>query len=140
MIWFGVISILPDIVRAGAGWGVFGRAINQGVVQLDLFDPRRHTSDRHQTVDDRPYGGGPGMVMMVQPMLAAISEARETAARLQISAPVIHLSPQGERLDQKLVKELAELPGMILACGRYEGLDQCPKLLCQIESRRLAGD
>ena len=64
------------------------------------------------------------MVMMVQPMLAAISEARETAARLQISAPVIHLSPQGERLDQKLVKELAELPGMILACGRYEGLDE----------------
>ncbi len=124
-MWFGVISIMGDLVRAGTGAGVFGRAVDQGTVAVDLFDPRRHTRDRHQTVDDRPYGGGPGMVMMVEPLLATIAEARSAArARLDQEVPVVYLSPQGERLSQELVKEFAELPGLILLCGRYEGVDE----------------
>ena len=123
-MWFGVISILPEMVSAASSQGVFSRAVEQGIVELDVFDPRRHASDRHRTVDDRPYGGGPGMVMMVEPLLASISEARQAAAARQIEAPVVYLSPQGERLTQTLVKELAELPGLILLCGRYEGIDE----------------
>jgi tRNA (guanine37-N1)-methyltransferase len=124
-VWFGVITILGDLLRAGTAGGVFARAVEQGVVTLDVFDPRRHTRDRHQTVDDRPYGGGPGMVMMVEPLLAAIGEARDAArGRLGGEVPVVYLSPQGERLDQQLVKEFAELPGLILLSGRYEGIDE----------------
>jgi tRNA (guanine37-N1)-methyltransferase len=122
-MWFGVVSILHDIVRAGCAGGVFGRAVAQGAVRLELFDPRAHTRDRHQTVDDRPYGGGPGMVMMVEPLLAAIREARQRAAVVGVDAPVVHLTPQGERLDQDLVSELSGLGGLILVCGRYEGVD-----------------
>lgn len=124
-MWFGVITIMGDLVRAGTQAGVFSRALAQGVVALELFDPRRHTRDRHQTVDDRPYGGGPGMVMMVDPLLATIAQAQDAAEqRLGRAAPVVYLSPQGERLDQQLVKEFAELPGLILLSGRYEGIDE----------------
>jgi tRNA (guanine37-N1)-methyltransferase len=123
-MWIGVISILPEMVSAASSQGVFKRALDQGIIELEVFDPRQHANDRHRTVDDRPYGGGPGMVMMVEPMLASISEARLKAAARQIEAPVVYLSPQGERLTQDLVKELAELPGLILLCGRYEGIDE----------------
>lgn len=123
-MWFGVISIMTEMIATASRTGVFGRAIEQEIVSLDLFDPRAHASDRHQTVDDRPYGGGPGMVMMVAPLLAAIAEARAVAAGRAIEAPLIYLSPQGERLDQKMVKEYAELPGLILLSGRYEGIDE----------------
>ncbi len=123
-MWFGVISIMTGMISEASRTGVFGRAIDQNLVSLDLFDPRRHTTDRHQTVDDRPYGGGPGMVMMVAPLLAAISAATAEADRRGVTAPVVYLSPQGERLDQKMVKEFAEMPGLILLCGRYEGIDE----------------
>jgi len=123
-MWFGVVSILPEIIRAVSRNGVFGRAVEQGIVGLDLFDPRTHTRDRHKTVDDRPYGGGPGMVMMVEPLLAAVDEARRRAEQLNIEVPVVYLSPQGEKLDQEMVKEFAGLPGMILISGRYEGIDE----------------
>ncbi len=123
-MWFGVISIMTEMIATASRTGVFGRAIEQDIVSLDLFDPRNHTSDRHQTVDDRPYGGGPGMVMMVAPLLAAIAEARAVAAARSIEAPLIYLSPQGERLDQQMVKKYAELPGLILLSGRYEGIDE----------------
>ena len=123
-MWFGVISIMTEMIAQASRTGVFGRAIDQGILSLDLFDPRTHTSDRHQTVDDRPYGGGPGMVMMVAPLLAAIDEARTAAAGRRIEAPLIYLSPQGEQLDQRMVKEFADLPGLILLSGRYEGIDE----------------
>jgi tRNA (guanine37-N1)-methyltransferase len=114
------------MITAASAAGVFGRAVAQGILDLALFDPRRHTTDRHQTVDDRPYGGGPGMVMMVEPLLASITEARQAAAdRLGGEpVPVVYLSPQGERFDQQLAKEFAEVPGLILVCGRYEGIDE----------------
>ncbi|HEY5646680.1 MAG TPA: tRNA (guanosine(37)-N1)-methyltransferase TrmD [Pseudomonadales bacterium] len=126
-MWFGVVSIMGELIGAGSSAGVFGRAIDQGIVELEVFDPRRHTRDRHQTVDDRPYGGGPGMVMMVDPLLAAIEEARAAARdRLgeRANVPVVYLSPQGEQLDQNLVKYFTELPGLILISGRYEGVDE----------------
>lgn len=135
-MWFGVVSIMPDMIRGATSQGVFSRAVDQGVVAMDLFDPRRHTADRHQTVDDRPYGGGPGMVMMVEPLLAALNEARAVAAGRGITAPVVYLSPQGERLNQQLVKEFAGLPGLILLCGRYEGVDE--RILEQAVDRQLS--
>jgi tRNA (guanine37-N1)-methyltransferase len=123
-MWFGVISIMTEMIAGASRSGVFGRAIEQEIVSLDLFDPRRYTTDRHQTVDDRPYGGGPGMVMMVAPLLAAMAEARSVADRRGIEAPVVYLSPQGERFDQTMVKEFADMPGLILLSGRYEGIDE----------------
>ena len=124
-MWFGVVTIMGDLIRAGTQTGVFSRALAQGVVTVDVFDPRRHTRDRHQSVDDRPYGGGPGMVMMVEPLLAAIAEARSAGrARLDRDTPVVYLSPQGARLDQQMVKEFAEMPGLVLLSGRYEGIDE----------------
>jgi tRNA (guanine37-N1)-methyltransferase len=123
-MWFGVVTILPEIIRAATAGGVFARALAQDVIALDVFNPRDHASDRHQTVDDRPYGGGPGMVMLVEPLLAAIDTARDRARTLGIQAPVVHLSPEGKRLNQQLVNELAELEGLVLICGRYEGIDE----------------
>lgn len=123
-MWFGVVSIMTEMLAASSRAGVFGRAIEQGIVTLELFDPRNHTRDRHQTVDDRPYGGGPGMVMMADPLRASIAEARLRAEAAAVTAPLVYLSPQGERLDQNMVKEFAEKPGLILLSGRYEGIDE----------------
>ncbi|MEM8768442.1 MAG: tRNA (guanosine(37)-N1)-methyltransferase TrmD [Pseudomonadota bacterium] len=122
--WFGLISIMPALIEQISEYGVFGRALKQGGLDLEVFDPRRHTVDRHQTVDDRPYGGGPGMVMLTEPLLAAIGEARAAAAGRGVDAPVVYLTPTGERLDQDLVKEFAQCPGLILLSGRYEGIDE----------------
>jgi tRNA (guanine37-N1)-methyltransferase len=127
-MWCGLVSLFPGMIRTAAAAGVLGRAIETGVVSLETFDPRDHAADRHRSVDDRPYGGGPGMVMMVEPLRCAIEAARAGAQRAlaegAASVPVIYLSPQGERLDQRGVRRLARLPGMILVAGRYEGVDE----------------
>ena len=122
-MWVGIVSLFPEMF-ATATHGVLGRALDQGVVDLEVFNPRDFTLDKHRTVDDRPYGGGPGMVMMVEPLTAAIHAARQAAGAKAIVAPVIYLSPQGARLDQSKVKSLAALDGMILLAGRYEGIDE----------------
>ena len=140
-MWFGVISIMTEMLAAASRAGVFGRAIEQQIVSLDLFDPRRHTTDRHQTVDDRPYGGGPGMVMMADPLLATIEEARKAASQNGLEhadVPVIYLSPKGERFDQSMVKIFAEMPGLILLCGRYEGIDE--RVLREVDDMVSIGD
>jgi len=124
IVWMAIVSILPELITSAGSKGVFGRAVEQGVVDLSVYDPRSYTTDRHRTVDDRPYGGGPGMVMMVEPVLAAIEDAKSVARTQGIQAPVIYLSPQGDRLDQQLIHDLAALPGMILLCGRFEGVDE----------------
>jgi tRNA (guanine37-N1)-methyltransferase len=116
-----VVTLFPDMVRALPGFGVVGRAQESGLLDLAVWNPRDYTHDRHRTVDDRPYGGGPGMVMKVEPMRDAIEAARAAAGA---GGPVIHLTPQGRRLDQRGVEYLAGLPGMILLAGRYEGLDE----------------
>jgi tRNA (guanine37-N1)-methyltransferase len=135
-MWFGVVSLFPDMFRIATDSGVLGRAVANGVLQLELFNPRDFSTDRHRTVDDRPYGGGPGMLMMAEPLLAAIDAARsgwrQAATGVEPSqdpgprhaARVIYLSPQGSRLDQARVQALAAEPGLILVAGRYEGIDE----------------
>ncbi len=117
---FGVVTIFPELVQALSGFGVVGRAFREGLAELLCWDPRVFTADRHRTVDDRPYGGGPGMVMKPEPVVAAIRAAR---AELP-GAKVIYLTPGGRRLDQAGVLELASREALILLAGRYEGIDQ----------------
>jgi tRNA (guanine37-N1)-methyltransferase len=102
-------------------YGITGRAIKNGLLRLRVWNPRDFTEDRHCSVDDRPYGGGPGMVLMAGPSARAIEQARREQAA---GAKVIYLSPQGRRLDDRGVRELAARPGLILLCGRYEGVDE----------------
>lgn len=115
-----VITLFPEMVRVCASHGIQGRAIENGLLELQTWNPRDYTADRHRGVDDRPYGGGPGMVMQVQPLRAAIQAARETAT----AAPLIYLSPQGARFDQRKAQQLAGLERIILLAGRYEGVDE----------------
>lgn len=116
-----VVTLFPEMLDAITGSGITGRAAERGLLEIYRWNPRDFTIDRHRTVDDRPYGGGPGMVMMVEPMQKAIQQARNNAPE---GAPVIHLSPQGRRLNQAALHELAELPGLILVASRYEGVDE----------------
>ena len=115
-----VVTLFPDLFEIATRYGVTGKAVQRGVVELGLWNPRDYTFDRHRSVDDRPYGGGPGMVMMVQPLRDAIRAARSAVP----NSKVIYLSPQGRRLDQAAVREMAGREGMILVAGRYEGIDQ----------------
>jgi tRNA (guanine37-N1)-methyltransferase len=119
MKW-GVITVFPTMVADALAHGVIGRAMQRGLVNIITFNPRVHATDLHQTVDDRPYGGGPGMLMKVETLRASIAEARQTLPE----ASVIYLSPQGEPLTQSVVQDLAERPEVILVCGRYEGIDE----------------
>ncbi len=116
---FDVISLFPEMFAA-MRHGVTGRAIERGQVTLALWNPRDYAEDAHRTVDDRPYGGGPGMVMMVEPLRRAIADARSAAPESR----VVYLSPQGRRLDQPAVREMAHAPGLVLLAGRYEGVDE----------------
>lgn len=118
---FGIISIFPEMFQALTEQGVTGRAVTSGLVSIDCWNPRDFTTDRHQTVDDRPYGGGPGMVMKVEPLAQAIDAAR---AKLGSQSKVIYLSPQGRKLDQAGAEELAKEEGLIFLAGRYEGVDE----------------
>ncbi|AZG35279.1 MULTISPECIES: tRNA (guanosine(37)-N1)-methyltransferase TrmD [Shewanella] len=120
-MWLGVITLFPEMFRAVTDFGVTGRAVKNGLLELQTWNPRDFTHDRHNTVDDRPYGGGPGMLMMVQPLRDAIHAAKAAAGD---RAKVIYLSPQGRKLDQQGVTELAKSERLILVCGRYEGVDE----------------
>ena len=120
-MWLGVITLFPEMFRAVTDFGVTGRAVKNGLLELHTWNPRDFTHDRHNTVDDRPYGGGPGMLMMVQPLRDAIHAAKAAAGE---GAKVIYLSPQGRKLDQQGVSELAQSSRLILVCGRYEGIDE----------------
>jgi len=115
-----VVTLFPDMIRERSGYGVQGRALQNGVLELHTWNPRDYTLDRHRAVDDRPYGGGPGMVMQVQPLRDAIRKARAAGP----AAPVIYLSPQGRRFDQPQARALAGLDRLILVAGRYEGIDE----------------
>ncbi len=116
---FDVITLFPDMFQA-ARLGVTGKALDTGKASLHLWNPRDYTDDNHRTVDDRPYGGGPGMVMMVEPLKAALEDAKAAAP----GSRVIYLTPQGQRFDQKAAREMAGREGMILLAGRYEGIDE----------------
>lgn len=121
MMWIGIISLFPEMFKAITDFGVTGRAVKQSLLQVRCWNPRDFTHDKHKTVDDRPYGGGPGMLMMVQPLREAICAAKVEAGE---GVKVIYLSPQGKKLDQAGVKLLAQNQKMILLCGRYEGIDE----------------
>ncbi|MCG6873253.1 MAG: tRNA (guanosine(37)-N1)-methyltransferase TrmD [Gammaproteobacteria bacterium] len=115
-----VVSLFPEMVSGLAGHGVVGRALKEGRVALRCWNPRDYAEDAYRSVDDRPYGGGPGMVMLAAPLEAALGAARQQAP----AAPVMYLSPQGRRLEQAQVQEIAKRPAIILLAGRYEGIDQ----------------
>jgi len=116
------ITLFPEMFDAIARHGITSRALSRGLWTLGLWNPRDFVSDPHRTVDDRPYGGGPGMVMMAEPLLAAIAAAR--AEQGATPGPVIYLSPQGRALTHERVLELAALPALTLIAGRYEAIDQ----------------
>jgi len=124
-VWFGVVTLFPELISAVSAHGVFGRAQRAGHIVVETFNPREHATDRHGTVDDKPYGGGPGMVMMAEPLLAAIHEARLAArSRCGVEPKVILLSPVGRAFNHQAARDLLEQSALILVCGRYEGVDQ----------------
>jgi tRNA (guanine37-N1)-methyltransferase len=116
-----VVTLFPGMFKVLTDYGVTGRAISRGVMDLGYWNPRDYSQDVHRTVDDRPYGGGPGMVLMIGPLREAIRQARHAG---DTPARVIYLSPQGRRLDQKGLRELAARERIVLVCGRYEGVDE----------------
>ena len=116
-----VVTLFPALIADGMRFGVLARALERGLMSVGTEDPRAHTSDVHRTVDDRPYGGGPGMVLSPKPLCAAIEAARRRVAPGSLR---IALSAQGERLTQARVAALARLPGLVLVAGRYEGIDE----------------
>jgi len=121
VIRFECVTLFPEMFGAVTGSGVTRRALEQGLWSLGLWNPRDFTTDNYRTVDDRPYGGGPGMVMLVEPLEKAIVAAK-AAARGDVK--VIHLSPQGPMLDHRKVMALAAQERVVLLCGRYEGVDE----------------
>ena len=116
-----VVSLFPEMVSQVGEYGVVGRAVERQILSLDCENPRDYANDTHRTVDDRPYGGGPGMVLKYEPTAKAIHAAKD---RLPEGGPVICLSPQGGVFDQAAAKRLAEMQGMVLLAGRYEGIDE----------------
>jgi tRNA (guanine37-N1)-methyltransferase len=118
---FEVVTLFPELIQDALRHGVTGRAIRRELLAVGTEDPRTHTSDVHRTVDDRPYGGGPGMVMKPEPLTAAIAAAK---ARLPAASRCIYLSAQGRRFDQAYAEALKSAPGVVLVAGRYEGIDE----------------
>jgi len=116
-----VVTLFPEMIRGALEFGIVGRALERGLLQVGTEDPRAHTVNAHRTVDDRPYGGGPGMVLKPEPMLAAIRAAQ---ARLPAGSPRICLTAQGQLFGAAQARELAALPGFLLIAGRYEGIDE----------------
>lgn len=143
-MYFAVISILPDMFAAIREFGITGRAVEQQQVTIDCINPRDFTTDNYRRIDERPYGGGPGMVMMAEPLAKAITHAKAQAANhgCRVDAqhcPVVYLSPQGHTLSETQVVAMTEYDGMILLCGRYEGIDE--RLLMQyVDSEVSIGD
>lgn len=121
MLRIGIITIFPELFGA-LHYGVLGRAIARNLIEISYFNPRNYTSDTYHRIDDRPYGGGPGMVMMAEPLAACISDAKKKTGK---NTPVIYLSPQGKQFSQAIAQEVAtQQTSLILLCGRYEGIDE----------------
>lgn len=116
-----VITLFPEMLSAVSEYGITGRAVKSGLVDLHSWNPREFTCDRHRTVDDRPYGGGPGMVMLADPLSKAIRAAREAQKK---DVPVVYVSPQGKPINHKLIDSASKRSGLILLAGRYEGVDE----------------
>jgi tRNA (guanine37-N1)-methyltransferase len=126
-----VVTLFPEMIETFKSYGVLGRAINQQLLKISCWNPRDFTSDKHRTVDDRPYGGGPGMLMKIEPLEKSINVARDSlfvekkiGDESSLLPKVIYLSPQGRRLTQKIVQELQTQKAFVLVAGRYEGIDE----------------
>lgn len=135
-----VVTLFPDMFNAITEHGITRKAKKNNIFNLSTWNPRDFTEDSYRTIDDSPYGGGPGMVMMAQPLEDAITQAklRQVAAGVQ-STHVIYLTPQGKQLNHHQVKQLSTLPGIILLCGRYEGIDE-RLITTQVDSEISIGD
>lgn len=118
---FDLVTLFPEMINSVAQAGVLGRALKNDLIQLQCWNPRDYTEDKHRTVDDRPYGGGPGMLMKVEPLRDAIHAAKKAAGN---ASKVIYLSPQGKTLTQDAVRAMSKETGLILIAGRYEGIDE----------------
>ena len=118
---FDIVTLFPEMVRKATVEGVTGRAVTTGLVDLKVWNPRQYAKDRHRTVDDRPYGGGPGMLMKVEPLRDAIRAAKRDSP---IPAKTVYLSPQGRLLNQRAVVNFSRCPRLILVSGRYKGVDE----------------
>ena len=121
-MWIGVITIFPELVQAALNEGVVGRAIRSGSICLELINPRDFAQDSAKTIDDRPFGGGPGMVMMAEPLADCVRHARTLASNK--GTTTVMLSPQGETFDQSMARKLSEIDSLLLIAGRYEGVDE----------------
>lgn len=120
-----IVTLFPDMFKAITEHGITSRAVKNGIIELETVNPRDFTHDVHRTVDDRPYGGGPGMLMLVEPLLAALEQARQNLATKGVTQPkVVYVSPQGKRFDQHAAREFSRQDGIIFLCGRYEGIDE----------------
>ena len=119
--YFSVVTLFPEMFDNFFSQGVIGRAVKKGLIEVALYNPRDFTNDKHRTVDDRPYGGGPGMLMMVQPLADAIASAKAAASK---QVKVVYLSPQGRKLDFEGVQALSQYTDLVLVAGRYEGIDE----------------
>ena len=117
---FNIVTIFPNELMRSLNYGVIGNAINDNKIRIDCHDPRIHADTKHNSIDDKPYGGGPGMVMQAEPVLKSIQQARNG----EINIPVVFLSPQGKTFNQDKAKELSKLDEIIIVSSRYEGLDQ----------------
>lgn len=122
--WFGLVTLFPEMFDVFLDQGVVGRAVKKGLIKAQCFNPRDFTHDKHRTVDDRPYGGGPGMLMMVQPLTDAINAAKAAAGDAGEKPKVVYLSPQGSTLNQSKAKQFVDHKKLILVAGRYEGIDE----------------
>lgn len=138
-MWIGLISLFPEMFRAITESGITSRAVKNGLITLAYWNPRDFTEDAYRRVDDRPYGGGPGMVMLIEPLRRSITAAKAEAARQGIEAEVVYLSPQGRVLNQTGVQELVAKQGLILLCGRYEGVDE-RLIQCEVDAEWSIGD
>ena len=124
-MWFGIVSLFPEMFQSLTEQGVTGRAFREELAEITFWNPRDYTLDVHRTVDDRPYGGGPGMVMKAQPLADAIDAAQEACiAATGDKAKVVYLSPQGTQVDQEIIEKAIEAESIIFICGRYEGVDE----------------
>ena len=130
-----VITLFPELVQAVTEHGITGRAVQRGLLKLNTWNPRDYTHDRHRTVDDRPYGGGPGMLMRYEPLRDTIRAARAATPEHE----VVYLSPQGRVIDQALLRDVAKRPGVTLIAGRYEGIDE-RLLVNEIDAEWSIGD
>jgi tRNA (guanine37-N1)-methyltransferase len=116
-----VVTLFPQLIRDALKVGVVGRALQRGVFAVECFDPREYTADLHRTVDDRPYGGGPGMVMKIEPLQGAL---RSAAASLAPGSRRVYMGAAGRKFEQSVAREASMQPGLLLVAGRYEGVDE----------------